>query len=90
MGSITISFIHNPNTNQKELWVDYESAADWLPAEHERRHREILRKLLEDGKVDPSMVDRVLVRVEGEEVTVEQLEEDMEQTLKPEAKADKS
>jgi hypothetical protein len=78
MGSITISFIHNPNTKQKELWVDYESSEDWLPAEHERRHREILKQLLDDGKLDPSMIDRVHVRVEGEEVSVEILEEDTE------------
>lgn len=89
MGAITISFIHDPNTGQRELWVDYESAADWLPAEHERRHRQVLKQLLSEGTIDPDQIDRVLVRVEGEEVTVEVLDDETD-TKTPDAAAEKS
>ncbi|HAA57596.1 MAG TPA: hypothetical protein DCE42_22710 [Myxococcales bacterium] len=77
MGSITISFIHDPETNRKELWVDYESSEDWMPAEHERRHKQIVRELVDQGKLEPSMVDRIHVRVEGEEMEVEEIEENI-------------
>lgn len=73
MGAITLSFVFDPENNRRELWVDYESEADWLPAEHERRHREIVKRLVAEGKLDPEMIDRVQVRVAGEERVVEQL-----------------
>lgn len=75
MGSITISFINDPESGRRELWVDYESSEDWLPAEHERRHKQILRDLIGQGKLDPDLIDRVHVRVEGEEVIIEELDE---------------
>ena len=52
MGEIKISYIHDPETGRRELWVDYESANDWMPAEHERRHKEILRQLVDRGKLE--------------------------------------
>lgn len=90
MGSITIAFVHNPTTKQKELWIDYKSAADWLPAEHERRHREIMKQLLDSGKVDPSTIDRVHVRVEGEEVHVELLEDENDYRTESKSQENKS
>lgn len=75
MGAITISFIHDPETKRHELWVDYESAEDWLPAEHERRHRQIVRQLLSDGQLSPDQVDRINIRVEGKEVESEDWED---------------
>lgn len=67
MGAITISFVYDPENNRRELWIDYESEADWLPAEHERRHRHIVKRLIAEGKLDPDQIDRVQVRVEGKE-----------------------
>ncbi|MCK6511627.1 hypothetical protein L6R29_16860 [Myxococcota bacterium] len=79
MGEIKISYIHDPETGRRELWVDYESANDWMPAEHERRHKEILRQLVDRGAIDPSQIDRFGVRVEGNEVVLEELDERSEQ-----------
>ncbi|TNE49082.1 MAG: hypothetical protein EP343_14540 [Deltaproteobacteria bacterium] len=73
MGAITLSFVYDPENNRRELWVDYESEDDWLTAEHERRHREIVKQLIAEGKLDPDMIDRVQVRVAGEERVVEQV-----------------
>ncbi len=73
MGAITLSFVYDPENNRRELWVDYESEDDWLTAEHERRHREIVKQLIAEGKLDPDMIDRVQVRVAGEEKVVEQV-----------------
>ncbi len=73
MGEITLSFVFDPKNNRRELWVDYESEADWLPAEHERRHRQIVKRLVAEGKLDPENIDRIQVRIAGEEVAIEQL-----------------
>ena len=79
MGAITISFIHDPKTKRRELWVDYESSEDWLPSEHERRHKQIVRSLIDQEKLDADMIDRVHVRVEGKEVIIEEFNETKQQ-----------
>lgn len=73
MAAITLSFVYDPKNNQRELWIDYESEADWLPVEHERRHRQIVKRLIAEGKLDPNQIDRVQIRVEGKECLIEEL-----------------
>lgn len=74
MGEIKISFLHDPHTGRRELWIDYESSADWLPAEHERRHKEIVRALVGRG-IPADQIDRFHVRVEGQEIHIEEIED---------------
>ena len=71
MGEITLSFLFDPENNKRELWVDYKSESDWLPSEHEQRHRQIVRRLIADGKLDPDKIDRIQVTVEGKVVATE-------------------
>lgn len=75
MGEIKISYLHDPKTGRREIWIDYEAASDWMPAEHERRHKEIVRSLLAQGIVSADQIDRFHVRVEGQEIRVEEMED---------------
>jgi hypothetical protein len=73
MAAITISFIYDSNTQQRELWVDYESEADWIPVEHERRHLQIVKQLLANAHIAPADIERMHIRVAGQIVAEEAL-----------------
>ena len=89
MGEIKISYLHDPKSGRRELWIDYESAADWMDAEHERRHKAIVRQLIDRGALDPSQIDRIYVRVEDQQVVVEEADS-LEEKAPKEATANKS
>ena len=88
MGEITLSFVFDPENNKRELWVDYKSEDDWLPAEHEQRHRQIVRRLIAEGKLDPDKIDRIQVTVEGKVVATE-AGDDFEELRDKNAQAEK-
>lgn len=72
MGDITIRMRGDARTGRKEILVEYESAPDATPMEHERRHREIVELLVREGAIgrdeagDIVFRDRAGARVEGE------------------------
>ena len=60
MGDILIRLRGNLQTGEKEVVVEYESEADRTTVEHERRHREIVERLVRDGVVTREEVERVV------------------------------
>lgn len=64
MGDITIRFRMNVETGKKDIVVEYESDDEALPHEHERRHKEIVEKLIGQG---------LLAAEEAGEVKVERI-----------------
>ena len=61
MGDITIRFRMNVATGKKDIVVEYEGDEDALPHEHERRHREIVEKLVGHGLVAAEAAGEVVV-----------------------------
>ncbi len=49
MPDITVRFRFDTTTGEKEIVVEYEGEDDRLPVEHERRHREIVERLVGAG-----------------------------------------
>ena len=61
MGEFTVRFRFDTTTGRKEIVVEYESDADQLPVEHEKRHRQIVEKLLGEGIIKPDETGNVKV-----------------------------
>ncbi len=61
MGEIKIRFKFDTTTGRKEIVVEYESDADRLPVEHEKRHREIVEQLVGRGILKPDEAGNVRV-----------------------------
>lgn len=61
MGEINIRFKFDTTTGRKEIVVEYESDADRLPVEHEKRHREIVEQLVGRGILKPDEAGNVRV-----------------------------
>lgn len=51
MGDIVIRLRGSARTGHREVLVDYESDPDLTHQEHERRHREILERLVIQGTI---------------------------------------
>ncbi|MCC7490977.1 MAG: hypothetical protein IT204_01440 [Fimbriimonadaceae bacterium] len=51
MGEIRIRLRGNATTGEREVVVEYDSAADRTRLEHEQRHREIVEQLVRAGVV---------------------------------------
>jgi hypothetical protein len=64
LGDITIRFRMNVATGKKDIVIEYDSDDDALPHEHERRHKEIVERLIGQG---------VLAAEEAGEVKVERI-----------------
>lgn len=61
MGEFTVRFKFDTTTGRKEIVVEYESDADALPVEHEKRHRDIVEELLGKGIIKPDEKGNVKV-----------------------------
>lgn len=61
MGEVNIRFRFDTTTGRKEIVVEYESDADRLPVEHEKRHREIVEQLVGQGVLRPDEAGNVRV-----------------------------
>lgn len=61
MGEFTVRFRFDTTTGKKEIVVEYESDADQLPVEHEKRHRQIVESLLGQGIIKPDETGNVKV-----------------------------
>ena len=66
MGDITIRLRGNLKTGEKEVVVEYDSAPDATPLEHERRHREIAELLVKDGAVSREEVETIVFEERSE------------------------
>jgi len=58
---IKVRLRRNRQTGQTDIYIGMESEEDWLPHEHERKHRDIVENLLGKGILDPDKVGEVLV-----------------------------
>ena len=61
MGEFTVRFKFDTTTGRKEIVVEYESDADQLPVEHEKKHRQIVERLLGEGIIKPDETGNVKV-----------------------------
>ena len=52
MAELILKLRRNEETGKQDLYIDYESAGDSLPFEHEEEHRDLVRRVLEQLNVD--------------------------------------
>lgn len=83
MGDISIRFRMNLKTGEKEIVVRYEDDEDLMRHEHEKRHREIVKKLVGDGVLNAEDSDNIVV----ERVTGSQQETQSQNETQGEAQA---
>lgn len=62
MAEITVRMVFNHETGKKDIWIDFESDEDALPFEHEKQHRDVIRKLLGSGVLQPDELGEVVVK----------------------------
>ena len=61
MGEINIRFRMNMASGKKDIVIDFESDEDAMRHEHEKRHREIIERLVGEGVLQADEVGEVTV-----------------------------
>lgn len=61
MAEIKIRFDMNLDTGKKDIVIEYEDDGSMLPREHEKKHQQIVEKLLGKGILRPDEVGGVKV-----------------------------
>lgn len=61
MGEISIRFRMNLETGKKDIVIDFESDEDAMRHEHEKRHRQIIERLVGEGVLQAEEVGEVTV-----------------------------
>ena len=74
MGEINIRFRMNLETGKKDLVIDFESDEDAMRHEHEKRHRQIIQRLVGEGILNADEVGEVIVEREQPAQRVQQRE----------------
>jgi len=64
MAEMTIRLRCDSETGKKDIVVSLRSNADALPQEHDKLHRELVEKLIQDGLLHPSEVGQIVVERE--------------------------
>lgn len=59
MAEIKIHFDMNLDTGKKDFVIEYEDDGSMLPHEHDRKHRQIVEKLLGKGILKPDQTGNI-------------------------------
>ena len=61
MAELILKLSRNSETGKQDLYIDYESAGDSLPFEHEEEHRDLVNRVLEQLNVEAEDLGNVYV-----------------------------
>ena len=68
MAELILKLRRNGETGKQDLYIDYESAGDSLPFEHEEEHRDLVKRVL--GQLDVDALDLGDIYLERQAVDV--------------------
>ena len=61
MAELILKLSRNSETGKQDLYIDYESAGDSLPFEHEEEHRDLVRRVIEQLNLDAEELGNVYI-----------------------------
>ena len=64
MGEISIRFRMNMDSGKKDIIIDFEGDEDLMRHEHEKRHRQVIERLVGEGVLQADEVGEVIVERE--------------------------
>lgn len=75
MAQIEIRFRMNMATGKKDIFIDFESDEDTMRHEHEKRHKQVIEKLIHQGVLAEDEVGEIIVTRQAPGQPVEQKRE---------------
>ena len=84
MAELILKLRRNVETGKQDLYIDYESAGDSLPFEHEEEHRDMVRRVIEELNIDAEDLGNIYIEREPVELTDsdEEIADTTENTLR--------
>mgnify|MGYP001393771788 CR=1 FL=1 len=84
MAELILKLRRNTETGKQDLYIDYESAGDSLPFEHEEEHRDIVRRVIEELNIDAEDLGNVYIERQPVELSDsdEEIADNTENTLR--------
>ncbi|MEE2925210.1 MAG: hypothetical protein VX619_10560 [bacterium] len=61
MAELILKLRRNVETGKQDLYIDYESAGDSLPFEHEEEHRDMVRRVIEELNIDTEDLGNIYI-----------------------------
>ena len=69
MAELILKLRRNVETGKQDLYIDYESAGDSLPFEHEEEHRDMVRRVIEELNIDAEDLGNIYIERQPVELT---------------------